>query len=341
MNVVVARYSYSSSDDNRLLLLALTEAWGEKCYWCRKPKVFRELQIDHIVPRHPRGGEPAKCEIDAVQNLAPICGPCNQEKTNEDYQHAPRVESQLNAAEKKADAVQRNLNRFRRDTQVTKALLAITAADLNDENVAGAVEALGGVVLSVLRQQFPELLDARYAEDYTVERPAIEYRGRFYQAGDGASVVELDGQSRRAAVILEDVLCTSVRYALDTVREEVRDAADHGVERWMRKHERHYLDVQVQSKPSDNPASVYFHEMRYDDREVEIEGEFEGTFSADIDEEDPDPDGWTQSRGAVFDYEGRFVVTFAEQGLIDVSVDISNVSENWSRVALHSMDQTD
>jgi hypothetical protein len=338
---VNARYSQTSADDNRLLLLALTEAWGEKCYWCRKPKLFRELQIDHIIPRRPRGGVTAERDVDAVENLAPICGPCNQEKTNEDYQRTPRVESQLNNAAKRARTVQRTLGTFRRDAQVTKALLAITAADLDDERIAGAVEALGAVVLSVLRRHFPELLEARYAEDYTVQRPAMEYKGRFYRVDDGASVVELDGKSRRAAVILEDVLDIPMRYALDTVREEVRAAADHDVERCMQRHHRPFLNVEINSKPSGNSAGVYFHEMRYAGGKVEIEGEFEGTFTADVDEEDPDPDRWTQSRGAAFDYDGQFVATFGEEGLLDIGIDVNNVSESWSHTALHSMDLTD
>lgn len=49
-----ARYSYSS-ERNRLLLLAMVHAWGNKCYWCRTPKTFRHLEIDHIAPRSPRG----------------------------------------------------------------------------------------------------------------------------------------------------------------------------------------------------------------------------------------------------------------------------------------------
>ena len=223
MTKVVARYSHTSSDDNRLLLLALTEAWGEKCYWCRKPKLFRELQIDHIVPRRPHGGTATDRDVDAVDNLAPICGPCNQEKSNGEFQNTPRVESQIELAAKRAATVQRTLDSFRRDAQVTKALLAITAADLNDERVAGAVEALGVVVLSVLRKRFPDLLDARFAEDLTVQRPPVEYEGRLFRVDDGASVIELDGKSRRAFVILEDVLGISLRYALDVAGRDVID----------------------------------------------------------------------------------------------------------------------
>ncbi|WHU47069.1 HNH endonuclease [Gordonia sp. L191] len=226
MNPIDARYSNTSSDHNRLLLLALTEAWGSKCYWCRTPKLFRELQIDHIVPRRPREAATTVFDLDAVENLAPICGPCNQEKANEVYQHAPRVESQLKRARSRAETVQRNLDRFRRDTHITKVLLAITAADVADEAAAGAIKALGRVVLNVLRSRFPDLLDASYVEDYTTHHPPIEYEGRTYQRTDGVSVVELDGRSRRVAVVLEDVFGLSLRYALDTVREEVRGDID-------------------------------------------------------------------------------------------------------------------
>lgn len=341
MSALAAKYSRTSSDHNRLLLLALTEAWGNKCYWCRTPKPFRELQIDHIIPRRPRDTTRAEFDVDAVENLAPICGPCNQEKTNEDYQHAPRIESQLKLARSRAQTVQHNLDRFRRDAHVTKALLAITAADLDDEATAGAVKALGGVVLTVLRRRFPELVDAAYAEDYTVHYPSVEYKGRFYSHTDGASVVELDGASRRAAVILEDVYGLPLRYVLDTVRAAIGGDVDDHVQRWTRGREHDYLDVSANGRPSHNPIGVYFHEMRYENDEIAIDGEFDGTFTADIDEEDPDPERRTQSRGAAFDYNGEFTATFAKEGLIDIGISMNSPSESWWRRTPHSMELTD
>ncbi|MDT5215876.1 MAG: hypothetical protein QOK18_4115 [Mycobacterium sp.] len=83
-----ARYSYSS-ERNRLLLLAMVHAWGNKCYWCRTPKTFRHLEIDHIAPRSPRGDLDPAFDVDAAENLAPICGPCNKEKSNGEFQDAP------------------------------------------------------------------------------------------------------------------------------------------------------------------------------------------------------------------------------------------------------------
>ena len=280
-------------------------------------------------------------DLDAVENLAPICGPCNQEKANEVYQHAPRVESQLKRARSRAETVQRNLDRFRRDTHITKVLLAITAADVADEAAAGAIKALGVVVLNVLRSRFPDLLDASYAEDYTTHHPPIEYEGRTYQRTDGVSVVELDGRSRRVAVVLEDVFGLSLRYALDTVREAVRGDVDDQVERWVRGRDHDYLDMCMSSAPSRNPIGVYFHELRYANGQIEIDGEIDGTFTADVDEEDPDPERWTRSRGAEFDYSGAFTATFAEVGLTDIGISISDPSESWWRTTLHSMEQTD
>ena len=66
----------------------LLEKWGRKCAYCDKPKKKKDgspgapipLEVEHIVPRKPRKGEPAG--TDRVSNLTLACVPCNEKKGN-------------------------------------------------------------------------------------------------------------------------------------------------------------------------------------------------------------------------------------------------------------------
>ena len=43
------RYS-TDSEKNKSLRFALYNARGGACHWCRKPKDFLDIQIDHVIP---------------------------------------------------------------------------------------------------------------------------------------------------------------------------------------------------------------------------------------------------------------------------------------------------
>lgn len=58
----------------------LWRSGASKRYWCRKPKTFRDLQIDHFVPRNPRGGPDLNIDVDGPANLAPICDPATRRR---------------------------------------------------------------------------------------------------------------------------------------------------------------------------------------------------------------------------------------------------------------------
>lgn len=337
----VARYSHSSRDHNRLLLLALVEEWGSKCYWCRTPKTFREMQIDHIVARNPRVGEAPGFDVDAAENLAPICGPCNQEKSNNSYQDDPRVASQIKAAESHAPSVQRNLTSFHRDTTVVRALLAVTAADLENEDVSAAISSFVAAILPVVRDRFPEILDAPYAKDYTQYQSAIEFKGHVFQPQDDASIIELDAQSRRALVVLEDVFGITINQTFDQVRGHISRRADEYAEEWLRGSSSPYAEAWLSSRPSSNAIGIFMHELRYLDEEVEIAGEIDGSFAADIEEYDSDPERWTTSRGVSFDILGEFTARFAADGLMDIYVHVGEPRENEWRHQPHSMELDD
>jgi hypothetical protein len=345
MTTADARYSHSSGDHNRLLLLALVQAWGNKCYWCRTPTSFRDLQIDHIIPKKPHGGGTADFDVDGPANLAPICGPCNQEKGNRDYRDDPRIASQMRAAATAAPKVQGNLVRFHKDGAVVQALLAVTAADVESEDVAEALESFGALILPVFRQKFPQILDAPYTQAYTRRRPPVVFEGRQVQLPQEQLLVELDVQSRRALIVLEDVLDIPMLSALNDIQGYFATDIDEQVKSLVRRGKGgRYSDADVEDRPSSNPIGVYVYDLRYSNGEVTLTGALDGVFAAHF-EEDAGVDFEelgrpTTSRSAYFDFIGHFSVTYSRDGLIDAHVDVdADLDEvSWRRLIEPSPD---
>lgn len=334
-----ARYSHTSREHNRLLLLALVQAWGGKCYWCRTPKTFRDLQIDHIIPRNPRGGAVQGFDVDSAENLAPICGPCNQEKGNGEFEDAPRVDAMRQAAMSHAPAVQRNLARFHKNDAVVKALLAVTAADLASPDVAESIEAFGAAIMPVFREKFPRVVDARYTKDYTRRFPPVEVEGRQSQVPEERALVELDAEGQRALVILEDVLGMPMPDALRDIRSYFSRDIDDEVKEWLRRSEsRQYRSADLHGRPSSNRIGVYVYEVRYADDQVTLTGELEGSFAAYVEDAERDYEDWSPSRLADFDFIGPFGATYSREGLIDAYMDVGDPEENRWR---HSMAMLD
>lgn len=44
------RYS-GDTRSNAILRAALLHAWGDRCYFCKRPKDFADMHIDHILPQ--------------------------------------------------------------------------------------------------------------------------------------------------------------------------------------------------------------------------------------------------------------------------------------------------
>jgi 5-methylcytosine-specific restriction endonuclease McrA len=75
---------------------ALWEAHGRRCIYCRKPLLFSDMRIDHVIPEHLVHGDPdrriailqgiglpANFDIQGNANLAPSCEQCNSEKSGD------------------------------------------------------------------------------------------------------------------------------------------------------------------------------------------------------------------------------------------------------------------
>lgn len=328
MTTVEARYSYSS-EQNTLLRFALVQAWGDKCYWCRTPKIFRDLEIDHMIPRNPRGVPDPDFDVDAAANLAPICGACNQEKSNGEFEDAPRFDAARKRAAELAPQVQRNLERFHKDSSVVKALLAVSAADLESEAVAESVESFGAVILPVFREKFPQIFEAPYTKDYTVRRPPVVVKGRPIRIREPQSTIDLDVPSRRALVILEDVMEMPTSDVFYEIRSFVGDKIDDEMGDWLRDGGGgRYDSADIDDRPSSNPIEVYVREARYADDAVTLAGELEGMFTANLRDHPIESDWLSAPRSADFDFAGEFSATFSREGLTDGWVYVGEPDEN-------------
>jgi len=133
---------YLPGGDNRLLRHFLRAEWDSQCYWCGEVKDFVTLEIDHIVPKasdgHRRTAYQAAFklsgdyDVNALENLAPICGRCNKAKSSMDLTGYGLVITALKQARRKARTIERRVRTFRAQSTLGEALLVLIEADLDD-----------------------------------------------------------------------------------------------------------------------------------------------------------------------------------------------------------------
>ena len=139
--------SYSNQAERRLLRFALWDTWGRKCYWCDTPKVYLDVEIDHIVPKgltdeqyeaaRTGYGLPTGFNLHDPMNLAPICDPCNGggRKGAKTYTGAAVVLDHLSKAAALREAVIQTVTDFREGSGVAKALLELASSDTSSSDV--------------------------------------------------------------------------------------------------------------------------------------------------------------------------------------------------------------
>lgn len=211
------RYRTGDALGNAILRLALLEAWGYRCYLCRAPKEFADFQIDHIIAHTTAPNELEKLlayhvvpearerfDLHAACNLAPVCVPCNTEKNDHNFAGTDRVSVVLRKAHKRRDRVEKHVRSFRSSNAVTKAMLAVTTADLSDPRSLQALIDFGPLVVQRLGKISPALV--QYPINYEFWDP---------HADDPCRVIaNLDATGRRAQVILEDVFGADLEEVL-------------------------------------------------------------------------------------------------------------------------------
>ncbi|UPW06991.1 hypothetical protein M1C57_24200 (plasmid) [Rhodococcus pyridinivorans] len=230
---------YTGTSKDKILRLALLEAWGYTCYWCDEPLDYNDTEIDHVVPRSLKPdeldemlddlfrGKPrerAMFQIDAPSNLAPICAGsrCNREKGKRMFSSG-RFEVKFMKAREKAPAVEKSVRSFRSRTPLSGALVAVLTADLDDEKT------------SELFKQHAASLDARVRRlDYVMQYELID---PFDEQFDELTL-RLDEQGRRTVTTIEELSGFGIDQALQprisrlkgTIRSELARAIEQSVE---------------------------------------------------------------------------------------------------------------
>lgn len=160
---------YRRSSDNGALRHVLQEVWRSRCYWCKRLKDYLDLEIDHIIPRETKPdqlrlmiehiGLRDDFDVDAVDNLAPICGVCNGEKSDLDLTHVPLVVTQLAKAHALAPEVSRRWTRLHESARLGGALVTAANADLADPTVRAVFEENAPAIARRLAEIDPKLID--------------------------------------------------------------------------------------------------------------------------------------------------------------------------------------
>jgi 5-methylcytosine-specific restriction endonuclease McrA len=89
------------------------DAWDGRCAWCRKPIMFADCQIDHLVPLNAvqslgaeflqvHFGLSDTFEFDDFPNWVPSCWTCNSEKAGRLFDGSPAYMLQLQSAGSRA-----------------------------------------------------------------------------------------------------------------------------------------------------------------------------------------------------------------------------------------------
>ncbi len=299
----VGSVRYRKGGANRVLRLALWEAWGSKCYWCSKPVELNVTQIDHIIPQdvselrlHELWSSyslPIDFDIHDPHNLAPICIPCNgvESKGNATYE-APIVMTRLKTAEKRRSTVIARVQKFGQSGKVAEHLLQASMADLSDPDIRQEFMDHAPAVVQILAMTDQGLGD--YHSFRLVEVAVWEEVGN-YQRVD----VALDGRGRTAVALLEEVCESTLDDVLhDPVIQLVEEIRDR-------------VTAAFEALESDDPitagdATSDFVTINVDSLdfrrfasavEFTFGGDFEASLSASLVRSAPDGDGTDEFQG--------------------------------------------
>ncbi|MFG1997351.1 hypothetical protein ACGFJ7_45975 [Actinoplanes sp. NPDC048988] len=155
------------------------------------------MEIDHIIPRTisparlqqliELHGLAADFDLNALSNLAPICGACNTEKSNrDDVLDSPRFALQLVEARRLASVVERRVREHTGGNAVTRLLTDAAMADLGNTGARQAfLEHAPGIVqkLALIDPSAADFLSSRDVPldleyDHVVVRATLNARGR-------------------------------------------------------------------------------------------------------------------------------------------------------------------
>jgi 5-methylcytosine-specific restriction endonuclease McrA len=131
--------------------------WPTKCVWCGRPLAYREMQIEHLIPKYlvndgaaapeRRAKElaellelhklPKDFDLHSEENLAPSCGPCNAQKG--DGRPPGVVGILLSRAAEYAEDVRKNATTTMSKQKFQNALGVLSTGDPSDPNFIDSV----------------------------------------------------------------------------------------------------------------------------------------------------------------------------------------------------------
>jgi hypothetical protein len=245
------RYQAGDADGNAVLRLALLESWGSRCYWCRAPKDFADVEIDHVIPHtvkpdaldellreHLTSATREQFELHAASNLGPICRPCNNEKSNLNLIETGKVTTKLVKACGLRKQVEKRVRSFESSNTVTKAVLAVSMADLSELGSKRALVDFGPLVVHRLAMLAPAIL-TQYSVSHELWDPHAD--------NSPDTQVVLDEAGRRTRVILEDFygmdFDEALLAAISALKKEIGERLQEDIASEFRRYGHLYPDV--------------------------------------------------------------------------------------------------
>lgn len=136
---------------------AVFNAHGERCWLCREPVMFLEMEVDHILPESlghtPKlsdvltdFGLPPEFDLNSYENLMPACRRCNGRKRDTVFRATPAIQLELQYASERVDRAREIEKRFANRRDIERAVATLQKADEKgqlSEKVKDAVSTLG------------------------------------------------------------------------------------------------------------------------------------------------------------------------------------------------------
>lgn len=108
----MSKYRFSDSEK-----YAIYEVLGPKCVWCNTPVVYKDCEIDHVIPESTTASElqkiklhyklPDEFELNSFYNWAPIHSRCNRSKSSKTFELAPFIGDLLHKINKSVSKIEK------------------------------------------------------------------------------------------------------------------------------------------------------------------------------------------------------------------------------------------
>ncbi|WP_032375777.1 HNH endonuclease [Rhodococcoides fascians] len=326
-----ARYKDGDALHNRILLSALWDVWGNRCYLNGCVKEAAEFQVEHILPHSLSRSEIEKTlaqygnaevkkpdfDVHAPHNLAPACARCNRDKNDDNYGGAGQLLKWLLQARRLEPKVRNRVAAYYRRDTVSKALQAMSIADLSDPAAKQSLLDLGPMVVARLRMVAPETLTGDSSYDYD-------------DSGADESdhvLVTVDEGSRRARVILEEVYGGAFDDLLTEAVQAVRAAINARLKGDIvsQFEDNGHLDIYIEDVAG--TSGIEIATIRFDAGLAlfEVRGTFWGDGSASVAVNSPTNDSGTEwEQGDADDISGTFTchVSAFNDGTVEATNDV-------------------